>query len=215
MEADLEKKDLKTGTTTVGIIGKDVVVIAADMQATMGNLAYEEEAEKLYKITEHIGLTNAGAVGDSLALIRFLKAEAKMYETEREIKMSPKAMTTLLSNILNSHRYYPYAVQFILAGNLEGPQLFELTPYGGVIERNKYAISGSGTTIGLSVLDQDYKEKMSETEAIDLAVKAILGSKRRDIYTGGKGISVMVVGRDHIKQLSESEVNSYISKNGK
>lgn len=215
MEANLEGKDLKTGTTTVGIIGKDGVVLAADMQATMGNLSYEEESKKLYKVTDYIALTNAGAVGDSLTLIRFLKAEAKLYETEREVKMSPKAMATLLSNILNSHRYFPYIVQFILAGNLQNAELFELTPYGGIVERKKYAISGSGTAIGLSVLDQYYKQGMQEKDAIELAVKTIVASKRRDIYTGGKSISVMVVEKNRIRELSEAEVKSYIEKEQK
>lgn len=205
-----QKKDLKTGTTTVGIIGKDVVVLAADMQATMGNLNYDEESQKLYKITDYIALTNAGNVGDSLVLIRFLRSQAKLYETERDAKMSPKAMATFLSNILNSNRYFPYIVQFILAGNLKKPVLYELTPYGGVIERNKYAVSGSGTMMALTVLDQGYKKDLGEKEAIKLAVKAIMASKKRDIFTGGKSISVMVVEKHKVRELDEKEVEKYI-----
>ena len=205
-----KKSDLKTGTTTVGIIGKNIVILAADMQATMGNLSYDEESPKLYKITEHIGLTNAGNVGDSLRVIRFLRAEAEFYETERDVRMSPKAMATFLSNILNANRYYPYIAQFILGGNKEKPQLFELTPYGGILERSTYAVSGSGTTMALSVLDQQYKKDLCEKDAIKLAVTAITASKRRDVFTGGKSISVMLIKPNEIQELKESEVEKYI-----
>ena len=47
----METKQLKTGTTTIGLITKDAVVLAADMRASMGHLAYDEESKKLYKIT--------------------------------------------------------------------------------------------------------------------------------------------------------------------
>lgn len=217
MEINFEKKndDLKTGTTTVGIIAKDIVVLAADMQATMGNLSYDEESQKLYKITENIALTNAGNVGDSQVLIRFLISQAKLYETERDSKMSVKAMSTFLSNILNSYRFYPYIVQFLIGGNLKKPSLYEITPYGGILERNKYAFSGSGTMMAMTVFDQNYKKDMAEKDAIKLAVKAILASKKRDIYTGGKGISVMVIYKDKIVELEEKEIEKYIEEEKK
>ena len=162
MEA--ESQELKTGTTTVGVITKDTVVLAADKQATLGNLGYDLEAKKLYKITNNIGVTNAGSVGDSLTIIRFLRSKAKLYETDRETRITPRALTTFLSNVLNANRYFPYSVQFIIGGIAEKPQLFEITPYGGVLERNQYATSGSGTQLALATLDQNYKKNMLEKE---------------------------------------------------
>ncbi len=207
--------DLKTGTTTVGIIAKDSVVLAADMKATMGHLSYDLEAKKLYKITDHIGLTNAGSVGDSLVLIRFLKAQAQLYETEREEGMSTKAMASFLSNVLNSNRYYPYSVQFIIGGNYKEPSLYELTPYGGVLERNKFAVSGSGTTLAMATLDQGYKENMSKDEAIKLAVKAVSAAKKRDIYSGGISISVMIINQNGVQEIPQEEIQKYINNNEK
>lgn len=101
-------EEKKTGTTTVGIIGKDFIVLAADQQATMGHMAADDDAQKIYNITDKVSLTISGAVGDSLAIIRFLRAQANLYEIERETKITPKAVTTLLSNVLNGNRYYPF-----------------------------------------------------------------------------------------------------------
>jgi len=200
---------LKTGTTTVGLIVKDAVILAADMRASMGHLAYDEESQKLYKITDEIALTNAGGVGDSLTLIRFTRSQAQLYEIERETKITPNALAALLSNVLNASRYYPFSVQFLLGGINNGPELFELAPCGGVLKRDKYAASGSGTELALATLDQNYRKDMGVEEGIKAAIKAIQAGKKRDIYSGGVSISVMVIEKKGIRELTPEEVKKY------
>ena len=205
-------KDFKTGTTTVGLIATNSVVLAADMRASFGHIAYDEESPKLYKITDRIGVTNAGSVGDSLTLVRFLRSQARLYEIERDIKITPKALITYLSNILNANRYYPFAAQFVMGGLNDGPELFEITPYGGILKRDKFAVSGSGTEPAMTTLDQNYKKGMTEEEGIAVAIKAVNAGKTRDIYSGGKSISVMVISEKGIRDLKDSEVQKYLLK---
>ncbi len=209
------EKDIKTGTTTAGLKTADAVILAADMRASMGHIAYEEEAEKLYKITEFMGVTNAGNVGDSLTIIRFLRSQAKLYEMERKEHMTVKGAATLLSNILNANRYYPFIVQLIVGGINNKPELFEVTPFGGVLERKRYAVSGSGTDFALTVLDQGYKPGMSEEEGIALAISAIEAGKKRDIYSGGKSVSVMVIDKKGARMLPEKDVEAHIKNKEK
>ena len=205
-------KDFKTGTTTVGLIATDSVVLAADMRASFGHIAYDEESPKLYKITDRIGVTNAGSVGDSLTLVRFLRSQARLYEIERDIKITPKALITYLSNILNANRYYPFAAQFVMGGLNDGPELFEITPYGGILKRDKFAVSGSGTEPAMTTLDQNYRKGMNEEEGIAVAIKAVNAGRKRDIYSGGKSISVMVISEKGIRDLKEAEVQKYLLK---
>ncbi|MFH1587192.1 MAG: proteasome subunit beta [Candidatus Diapherotrites archaeon] len=207
--------DLKTGTTTAGLKTADAVVLAADMRASMGHIAYEEEAEKLYKITDYMGVTNAGNVGDSLTIIRFLRSQAKLYEMERKEHMTVKGAATLLSNILNANRHYPFIVQLIVGGMNNKPELFEVTPFGGVLDRKRYAVSGSGTESALTVLDQGYRSEMTEEEGIALAINAIEAGKKRDIYSGGKSVSVMVIDKKGARMLSEKEVDVHLKKKEK
>ena len=206
-------KDFKTGTTTVGLITAESVILAADMRASMGHIAYDEESQKIYKITETIAVTNAGAVGDSLTLVRFLKSHARLYEIERDTKITPNAIVTYLSSVLNANRYYPFAAQFVLGGINNGPEIFELTPYGGVLKRDKFAVSGSGTEPAMTTLDQNYKKGMTEEEGVALAIKAVNAGKKRDIYSGGKSVSVMVISKKGIRELSETEVQKHMPKN--
>ncbi|MBS3063047.1 MAG: proteasome subunit beta [Candidatus Diapherotrites archaeon] len=201
------KHDLKTGTTTVGIVCKDAVVLAADMRASMGHIAYDEESEKVYKITDTMGLTNAGSVGDSQTIIRFLKGQTQLYEIEREEPMSAKAAATLLSNVLNGSRYYPFICQFLLGGYINGkPDLWEVTPYGGILQRPKYGVSGSGTEPALTTIDLGFKPNLSTEEGIKLAVRAIESGKRRDVFSGGKSVSVLVIDKSGVRILGEKEV---------
>lgn len=205
-------QEMKTGTTTVGIIGKDFVILAADQQATMGYMAADDDAQKIYKITDKISLTISGAVGDSLAVIRFLRAQANLYEIERETKITPKAVTTLLSNVLNNNRYYPFIFAPIIGGVNNKPELFELTPYGCISPKTKYAVTGSGTTFAVTTLDSEYKPNMKEDDAIALAIKAIVSSKNRDVYTGGKSISIIVIDQKGTKEIPVETIDAIAAK---
>lgn len=202
--------DLKTGTTTVGIIAKEVVVLAADMRASLGHIAYDEENDKLSEITNHIAVTNAGSVGDTMTIVRYLKNHAKLYALERENPITTKGLVTLLSNILSGNRYYPFEVQFVIGGVQPKPELFEVTPMGAMLERKKYAVSGSGTEMALSTLDLNYKDEMEENEAVELAIQAISQGKKRDIFSGGKSVSVLVINHNGCKRVPEKTIEKYI-----
>ena len=204
--AEQKIANLKTGTTTVGLITATGVVLGADMRASMGNIAYDEESEKIYKITDNIAVTNAGNVGDSLTIIRYLKSQARLYEIERDEKMPLKAASTLLSNILNGNRYYPYIVQLIIGGLNNKPEIFEVGPFGGAIERRQYAVTGSGTDYALTTLDHFYKDGMNEDEGIKLAIKAVAAGKRRDIYSGGISVTIAVIDKNGVRMLSQEEI---------
>ncbi len=204
-----ESKELKTGTTTVGLVTKESVVLAADMRASMGHLAYDEEVKKIYRITNNVAVTIAGSVGDALMLMRYLRSHARLFEIERETKMTPKAMAIYVSNILNSNRFYPFFVQFIIGGVNQKPELYDVDPSGGLLDRKRFAVTGSGTELAMSTLDGNYKEGMTTDEGIQLAIKAVKSSKKRDIYSGGISVRVTVIDKNGMKELTENEVQNY------
>jgi proteasome beta subunit len=203
-------QELKTGTTTVGIVFRDGVVLAADAKASLGHLAYHEETKKVYKITDNLGMTMAGSVGDAQMIVRFLKSKARLFEIERENKMTPTAAATFLSNVMNSNRYYPFIAQFLLGGVNRVPELYDIDPSGGMLGRKDYSVTGSGTELALSVLDQNFAPGMEETEAVKLAVKAVDEAKRRDNYTGGFIISLMVITAKGVKESRVEDAKKFL-----
>ena len=67
---NLSEKELKKGTTTVGLVCQDGVVLATEMRATMGHLIAHKNTQKLFRINDHLGMTVAGLVGDAQMLAR-------------------------------------------------------------------------------------------------------------------------------------------------
>lgn len=195
-----EKPEIKkTGTTTVGLICKDGVVLAAEKKSTMGYLVASKESKKILPIADHIVLTIAGASGDAQTLARYMRAEVKIFEIQNKRRISVKGAATLLANILQSSKFYPYYVQLIIAGyDFTGPKIFDLDAIGGTEEEKKFFSTGSGSPIALGVLEDGYKDNLSIEDGKRLALRAIKAAIERDIGSGGKAIDVCVITKEGI-----------------
>ena len=190
----------KTGTTTVGLVCKDGVVLAADKKSTFGNLIASKETDKIYSLDDHIAMTIAGLSGDAQALVRYMTAELKLFSIENKRRISVKGAATLLSNILHGNKYYPFYVQLIIAGfDTSGPAIFDLDHVGGTEEEKKFFSTGSGSPMVLGVMEDSYREGMSLDEGVKLAVRAVKAAIERDTGSGGRGIDVVTITKDGIK----------------
>lgn len=195
----MSDKTYKTGTTTVGIVSKDAIILAADMQASMGNLRVNNNTTKIYKVNDHIAITIAGSVGDAMVLVRYLQNHANLYELEHKRALSTKSCVTLLSNILNSSKMLPFYSQLLVAGS--DKELYSLDMLGGYNKEEHFSFSGSGSELALSSLDKGYKPNLNVKDAISLAKDAILSAKKRDVFTGGDGIKIVVINKDGIEEM--------------
>ncbi len=195
----------------MGVRTKDVVVLAADQKATMGSFAVDLDAQKVYRLTDHIGITIAGGSGDAQTLVRFLRSQAKLFEIERQNKITTKALVTFIANILSGNRYYPFMVQFIVGGYTGQPMLYSLDAVGSVSEIQDYTVTGSGSLHAVSVLDTQYSTSMKRDDAIKLAVRAVTAAKKRDIYSGGQSVTVMVIDSSGIQELGKKDLEKYLA----
>ncbi len=201
--------DVKKGTTTVALVFKEGVVLAADKRVSLGYLIAHKNATKVLKINDHIGVTTAGSVGDIQALVGYMKAEAKLYEVKNGKKMSPKALAKLTSSILQSQRYYPLLAWLVLGGmDGENGYVFSIDPIGGVSQDNMVA-TGSGMEAAYGALDDRYKENMEIKEAVKLATRGILAAISRNMGTGD-GVCINVITKDEYKEYSAEEVDKVI-----
>ena len=199
MDSDKVMEKVAKGTTTLGILFKDGVVLASDRQSSAAYVESRFE-KKLHKITNNMAITTAGVVGDLQYLVRLLKVEANLYEMGNG-KLTVRAMATLLSNILHSNRWYPYIVGMLIGGYDSKPQLFSLDPLGGLGSGEKFFSTGSGSQIALGVLESGYREGLTEAEAVDLAKKAVSAAKERDLYTGGRKIDIAVIDKNGFRTI--------------
>jgi len=188
------------GTTTCGIRCKDGIVLATDTRATMGNLIAGTDVKKVYQIDDQIGMTIAGSVGDAQKLVGMSKVEAKLYRMNRKEHITIKALSTLLSRVLNANRKEAYQVSLIVGGkDKNGFNLYSIDAFGGLLEEKKVVSTGSGSVMAYGILDERYKYDMSMEYAKHLAIKAITASIKRDAYSGNS-IEIVEITADEWKQ---------------
>ncbi|MEM0480932.1 MAG: archaeal proteasome endopeptidase complex subunit beta [Candidatus Aenigmatarchaeota archaeon] len=188
-------EEVKKGTTTIGIICKNGIILAAEKKATLGFLVASKETEKIVKLSDYIAMTTAGSVGDNQLLTRLMRAEIRLFEIENNRRISVRAAATLLSNILQSYKFFPFYVQLLLAGydEYEGFKLFSLDMLGGMEEEKEYSATGSGMPFALGVLEALYSKDIDVEKGKEIAIKAIKAAMERDIGSGGKGIDIATI----------------------
>jgi len=177
-------KALTTGTTTVGMVVKDAVVVATDTRVTSGFFVAHRRGKKVFPLAPHVAITIAGRVADAQTLIDLIKANINYYQIMRGQTMSLPAVARLTSSLMFSSRYFPFYAQLILAGvDNEGPHLYNLDPFGSVTEE-KLIATGSGSPVAYGVLEPNYREDMDFNSAVELAFQAVSAAIRRDAGSG-------------------------------
>ncbi|MDO8554426.1 MAG: archaeal proteasome endopeptidase complex subunit beta [Candidatus Micrarchaeota archaeon] len=212
MELNNEKsvQAVQTGTTTVGLVCKDGVILASDRRATMGYLIASKDIDKVYSVDDHITMTIAGGVGDAQTLIRWMQAELKLYKLRHEKRIPVEAAATLLANILAQHKYYPFFVQLLLGGVDERPRLFSIDMLGGVTEE-KFTSTGSGSPIAYGVLEEMYKENGTIEDNLKVAAKAVYSAMKRDAASGER-VDITIITKDGFKRFDKNFVNQLIAQ---
>lgn len=191
------------GATTVGVVCKDGVILAAERRVTYGYFVMSKSGKKVFKIADKIGAACAGIVADMQILTREVGAYLNLYTYEREQSVTVRTAAKLMGSMLFERRYFPYLTQTIVGGIDEtGPKLFVLDPLGSVIE-DKFTAVGSGAEIAMGLLETDFKEGLTVDDARGLVKKAVKAASARDIGSG-EGIDILVITNSGIKEEHEA-----------
>jgi len=207
-----EAKDfqLKTGTTTICIMCKDGVVLAADRRASGGGMVLHKRAQKIQPLTDLIAVTTAGNVSDIQLMVKLAKAEIKLKDVQVYRSSTVRETASLVAGMLYSTFRRPSMVlsiaSLMMAGrDKEGFHGWELSPDGSMMEIRDYAADGSGMVFALGVLETLYKKNMSMDEGVKLAVKAVNAALLRDTATGN-GIDVVTITDKGMQTVMEKEL---------
>jgi proteasome beta subunit len=207
MDDDIKKNILKTGTTILGIVCKDGVVMASDRQITAGNLVVGKDYPKTILINDYLAISFTGMVSDAQRVPKILAAELKLKELKSKTRPEVKQAASLLSNIsyhgIRQPSMIPQQAGFLLGGlNQDGTaELYTIEPAGSVVKVKDYdANFGSGMPYVLGLLERLYKKNISVKEGVELAKEALKSSTQRDTGSG-YGIDVYTITKDGIKKV--------------
>lgn len=202
LEQNIEK--LKTGTTTVGLVCSDGIIMASDRRATMGYFIASKDVQKVFQVDDHLAITVAGSVADAQAIVRLLQAECKLYRLKHGRPMTVRNAATLLSNLMFQYKWFPFFVQLLLGGTEGKNEIYSLDPLGGVTEE-KCTSTGSGSPMAYGYLEGNYVKEGSVKDNLRAAAGAIRAAMARDAATG-EYVDVITVTKAGFRRLEKAEV---------
>ena len=212
MDAELKNSILRTGTTILGIVCKDGIVMAADKQSTAGDIVMNKDAEKIKAVNDYLLFAGTGMVADIQRAIKLTAAELRLKELRSKSRPSVKNGAGLITAIIYNSVRQPTMLQFMVGSLVGGvnddgtTELYSIDPAGGIKSVKDYdANFGSGMPYVLGLLERQYKPGMSVKEGVELAVEAIKSSTQRDTGSG-HGIDVYTITKDGIKKVVTQEI---------
>ena len=201
---EIPKKLVMKGTTTIGVVCKNGVILSSDTRVTMGYFVAHKRGKKIHRIDDHLAMTIAGTVADAQWTVDILKANAQLYKLTNHRKMPVSAAARLIANLLFSSRYYPLLTQ-VLVGGIDdtGPHIYSLDPLGSLTEE-KCVATGSGSPIAYGVLEDQYREDATVEELLPIVVRAVHSAMKRDTASGDS-FDVAIIDEKGFRELSEEE----------
>jgi len=192
------------GTTTVGIVCRDGVILASDTRVTMGFFVAHHRGKKVYQIDNHLAMTISGSVADAQYAVEQLKANAQLYRLNLARPMPVSTAARVIANLLFSLRYIPLIAQVLIGGvDDTGPHVFSIDPLGSITEE-KCVATGSGSPIAYGVLEDKYKEDSSIQDMLDIVVRAVDSAMKRDAASGDN-FDVSIIDKNGYRELNEKE----------
>jgi len=198
------------GTTTIGVVCKDGVILASDTRVTMGYFVAHRKGKKVYKIDDHLAMTISGNVADAQKTVDILKANAQLYRLNTVRPMPVSSAARLIANLLFSSRYAPLIAQVLVGGmDTTGSHVFSIDPFGSITEE-KCVATGSGSPVAYGVLEDKYKQDAAIKDMLGVVVRAVDSAMRRNAATGDS-FDVSIIDKKGYRELNEKEKRTIIA----
>jgi proteasome beta subunit len=210
MDESLKKNILSSGTSLVGIVCKDGIVMAGDRKSTLGGrIVYQKDAKKVIQINSYLVTSGTGSSSDIDMLQRLAAAQLKLKELRDKKRPTVKESANMIAMIAYRNIRQPSMIPF-MAGLMVGginenkeAELYSVGPDGSIAEVKDFnANFSSGMPYILGMLERTYKENMTMEEGVELAKDAIKSASERDTASG-YGIDVFTITKEGIKQVSK------------
>jgi len=198
------------GTTTIGVVCKDGVILASDTRVTMGFYVAHKYGKKIYKIDDHLAMTIAGSLADAQRIVDILTANAQLYKLNMGRPLPVSSAARFVANLLFSARYVPLQTEALIGGmDDSGSHIFRLDPFG-TLTKEKCVSTGSGSPVAYGVLEDRYKDEVSIKELLPIIVKAVDAAMKRNAGTGDS-FNIAVIGEKGYRELTDEEKKKLVA----
>lgn len=208
-QVEYAKEAVKRGTTCVGIVFKDGVLLASVKPE--GKLIVNETTEKIFQVDDHLAAVAAGLLADARVIINQARVKAQVHKITYEEEIDVWTLARVIGDRMQLSTLYaglrPFGVSLLVAGaDKSGSHVIESDPSGMLYEWQAYAI-GKGAALANKMLNQKWKPNMTEVDAVKLAVDIISKTEKEkkenvlDIVVIKKGEKFKKLSEDDLKKL--------------
>jgi proteasome beta subunit len=209
---------LPHGTTVLALKFADGIVMAGDRRAVEGFSIAGNEMQKVFPADEFSVVGIAGVAGQAIEIVRLFQTELEHYEKVEGEFLSLEGKANRLSQMIRQS--WPLVLQGLVVVPLYGGydrrrgegRIFRYDVIGGRYEEADFQATGSGSRDAKGSMKKRWRAGMSRTEAIEVAVEALVDAGEEDAATGGpdlvRGIypNVYAVTREGATEVAEDEV---------
>ncbi|XP_049847829.1 proteasome subunit beta type-6-like [Schistocerca gregaria] len=173
------------GTSIMAVEFDGGVIMGADSRTTTGAYIANRVSDKITNIAENIWVCRSGSSADTQAVASYVKWYLDMHSIEMNQPPLVKTAALLAQQICYNNK--AYLVAGLIVGGWDstyGGQVYQIT-LGGLLQREKFAIGGSGSTYIIGHCDKQYKDAMTKEECAQFVSEALTLAMLRDGSSGG------------------------------
>jgi len=174
-QVEYATKIIDKGTPGIALKFKDGVVFLADLNFE-SKLLVSNTLEKLFKVDDSIYMVSAGMAGDARRIVDVAREMAQenriIYGEPIEVPYLAKKIGSIKQAFTQYGGMRPYGVSFIIIGKDDDFHIYETEPSGSVAEYGALAIGRNRQKI-MAFLEKNYKENLSEKDAVKLCANAL------------------------------------------
>lgn len=192
-------KATKTGTTIVGIIYKDGVILGADTRATEGSIVSDKNCSKIHFLAENMYCCGAGTAADTEMTTQMIASQLKLIRlnTGREVPVA--TANRILKQLL--FRYQGHIGAALVLGGVDsaGPHIYCIHPHGSTAKL-PYATMGSGSLAAMAVFELKWRPDLTEQEGKEIVSEAIQAGIFNDLGSGSN-VDLCVIRRGSVEYI--------------
>jgi proteasome beta subunit len=209
------------------------VLVAGDRRATSGNTVVYDRADKVLEIDRHSIMAIAGVPATAWEMARVLEHSFQYFRRTQLQEMSVDGKVRALSKLLRDNFGFvmqgvgvvvPIFATYDDSNSEPGARLYFYDAMGAQFEVTDYAATGSGSPAVRGILYYENNwgkkplKKLSEEDAVTVALRALDTAAEADTSTGGvdRGGKIFplikIVCRDGITTLPDEKIGEIFRK---
>ncbi len=174
LQVEYAEKTVRLGSSSIGLVCKDGIVIVADRRVR-DKLIAPESANKIFEIDEHIVATAAGILSDARILIEQSQVLAQQNRVTYGSPIEPVSVIRMIADKKQMFTQYggarPFGVAILLGGvNKEKAYLYTSDVTGNFFAYKANAIGENDEKIK-EMLRKDFDESINVEDGIKFALK--------------------------------------------